>query len=66
MNDIDKLEPGERLVSSGTEISYVVGRKRECCKDNDNHIVINFDRMWGEGDVICKVCFGKVRSFDSG
>jgi hypothetical protein len=28
--------------------------------------VRNFDRMWGDGDLICRRCGGYVRAIDTG
>jgi hypothetical protein len=40
----------------------------KCGSPPIEHVVENFDRMWGEGDVMCRVkgCGTRVRLFDSG
>jgi hypothetical protein len=40
--------------------------QKTCKHDFEDQVVINFDRMWGDGDVVCKKCGKFIRTFDSG
>lgn len=37
-----------------------------CNSDDSQHVLINYEPMWHEGDIVCKLCGSKVRKFDAG
>jgi len=39
---------------------------RMCACDDQKLILINYDMMWHDGDIVCESCGGYIRSYDAG
>lgn len=53
-------------IVSITKREELVSTKQTSLCGHPNTSVQNFNRMWGDGDVVCDDCGVRVRSFDSG
>lgn len=43
----------------------ILGEHPDECPHHET-VLIDFDRMWGDGEVVCKNCRKHIRWFDSG
>ena len=45
---------------------YDLKKKCECKKEDQKPIVINYDPMWRDGEVVCDKCKSLIRDYDAG